>query len=275
MNYSQAKELEQLKENNLLLDKILEKNNEIEKEKQEMNLFLQEMAQKQRETELRQKNEIKNIKRRHIENLAQKNSNIKLEILENENEHKLDLKRLENRYNTELLEQQRIHKNDMDKLDLERIENNYKKENQLNEIKQINLTRKHKNDLQRQINKNEHVIKMKDEELNHKAIMDNLENNADIMKKESEEAIFLNNNETELEKIKIKNELEIANNNIKNELEEKLQEQNFQKNEALFRQNCEKMKMDAKFELMMGQLLLDKIESCKQGKFSEKKLINY
>ena len=275
MNYSQAKELEQLKENNLLLDKILEKNNEIEKEKQEMNLFLQEMAQKQRETELRQKNEIKNIKRRHIENLAQKNSNIKLEILENENEHKLDLKRLENRYNTELLEQQRIHKNDMDKLDLERIENNYKKENQLNEIKQINLTRKHKNDLQRQINKNEHVIKMKDEELNHKAIMDNLENNADIMKKESEEAIFLNNNEAELEKIKIKNELEIANNNIKNELEEKLQEQNFQKNEALFRQNCEKMIMDAKLELMMGQLLLDKIEACKQGKFSEKKLINY
>lgn len=55
MNNFQKKELEQLKENNLLLDKILEKNNENEREKQEMDLIFQEKIQWQKEEQKRQK----------------------------------------------------------------------------------------------------------------------------------------------------------------------------------------------------------------------------
>lgn len=74
-----------------------------------------------------------------------------------------------------------------------------------------------------------------------------------------------NNCDTELEIKKIENDLEI--NKTKNELdyEIKLKEQDYLKNDALSKQNLERVEMELKFQLMMGKLVLDEIQELKNS----------
>ena len=85
------------------------------------------------------------------------------------------------------------------------------------------------------------------------------------MKLDYEYGIIQNNCETELEIKKIENDLEI--NKVKNELEYeiKLKEQDYLKNDTLSKQNLERVEMELKFQLMMGQLALDKIRELKNS----------
>ena len=92
MNNIEKKELELRKQKNQILDNLLAKINEEEKNEQEMNLMIQTMNQKRIENELIRKNEIKNQKRRRIEYLLEDNNNLKIDIIKKEYNHKLELK---------------------------------------------------------------------------------------------------------------------------------------------------------------------------------------
>ena len=90
MNDLEQKELELRKQNNKILDNILAIKNEEEKNEQNFNLMMQTMNQKRMENYLIRKNEIKNLKRRRIENLYEENKQLKLDIIEKENNNKLE-----------------------------------------------------------------------------------------------------------------------------------------------------------------------------------------
>ena len=83
MNNLEQKELELRKQKNQILDNLLAKINEQEKNEQEMNLMMQTMNQKRIENDLIRKKEIKNQKRRRIEYLLEDNNNLKINIITN------------------------------------------------------------------------------------------------------------------------------------------------------------------------------------------------
>ena len=80
------------KEENIILDKVLENINEQERNKQQLALTIQKIENEREENYLILKKEKKKEKQRLIEQSHKKNCELRNNILARENEHKLELK---------------------------------------------------------------------------------------------------------------------------------------------------------------------------------------
>ena len=86
-----------------------------------------------------------------------------------------------------------------------------------------------------------------------------MDNNIMLLKRKSELNIIKSNQNQELEEKKINNEIEIDKTRIKHEYLDKLREEELKKQLILNRQNLEKEEMEMKLQLMMGQIILNKL----------------
>jgi hypothetical protein len=155
------------------------------------------------------------------------------------------------------------HKIKMKELDLENSRNKIESNKKFNQIKLLDKQRRLNNKLQRNKIKDEHKEMMRDEEIEHEIKMKFLDNNKQIIDLKNKIEIKKNNLETEVELKKISNEIEINKLKSERECQQKIKEQEFAEKDALLEQEKEKLRMDMKFNEMMFELIIDKINNLK------------
>ena len=111
------------KENNIVLDQALAKVNEQERNKQNLELALQNVRHKQIENYLIQRNEIKKEKQREIKKEIEIKNELSINILQKENEHELQLQEMKNKNDIQKEKMESEHKIKMKELDLENSRN--------------------------------------------------------------------------------------------------------------------------------------------------------
>lgn len=258
-------DIELQRNNNIILNEAIARINEQEREKQRLELLHQKNEHEQMENYFIKRNEFRKEEERNIEYLYKKNSELNIDILEDEKEHKLDLKEIENEYDIKLNQLENSHEQKMYSLDLELIENKRDYQEKIGEINLIEQEREYKNKLNRKIINKEHNLKMRGEYLFHRKKMKDIDDNIQINKLNNDNEIKMNIIKTEVESKIIEHEIKV--DKIKNEIEyeKKLLQQKSFENDALLKQNKEKIEMELKFELMLHNLILDKKQNLKNS----------
>ena len=144
----------------------------------------------------------------------------------------MKLKQIEDEQNLNLFNLENTHRTNINKLEMKskKIENKYK-----------NF--------------------IKNEEISNIKTIKEMNNNIESMKRNSELEIMKINQNAELEEKKINDEIEINKMEINYRYKEKLRQEDLKKEIILRKQNLEKEKMEMKLELMMHQLMLNKINN--------------
>lgn len=253
--------IEEHKKENKLRDYLLSKQNERIRSCNEIKLIRQEIEQNEIEDFWMRDNEIKRKKMNAMRNLIKDNSEIENNIVKKENKHVLKIKQIQNEKNLQFQNIQNSHKLSLKTLDLNQKRIEYENINAMKELDNINNSRYYKDQLEKMEIENKHQNNIQKAKINIKKELKEMDNKIILMKRKSELNINKSNLNHELEEKKINNEIEIDKTRIKYEYLEKLREEELKKQLILKRQNLEKEEMEMKLQLMMGQIILNKLNN--------------
>ena len=260
MNDFDQNVIEERKEENNLRDYLFSKQNERKRTYNEIKLMKQEIEQDEIEDFWMRDNEIKREKMNAMRKLMKDNSKLENDILKKENEQALKIKQIQDEKNLQFHNIQNSHKLNLNTLEMNQKRIEHDNIIAIKELDNINNSRYYKYQLEKMDIENKHQNNMKKEEIHLKKELKEMDNNIMLLKRKSELNIIKSNQNQELEEKKINNEIEIDKTRIKHEYLDKLREEELKKQLILNRQNLEKEEMEMKLQLMMGQIILNKLK---------------
>ena len=252
--------IEERKEENNLRDYLFSKQNERIRTCNEIKLMKQEIEQDEIEDFWMRDNEIKREKMNAMRKLMKDNSKLEIDILKKENEQALKIKQIQDEKNLQFHNIQNFHKLNLNTLDMNQKRIEHDNIIAIKELDNINNSRYYKYQLEKMDIENKHQNNMKKEGIHLKKELKEMDNNIMLLKRKSELNIIKSNQNQELEEKKINNEIEIDKTRIKHEYLDQLREEELKKQLILNRQNLEKEEMEMKLQLMMGQIILNKLK---------------
>lgn len=254
-------ELKKLDKNNEMTDLFLSNENERRRRKNDINLMEQEIEQDEIEDFWINDNKIKREKMKEKRKLLEYNLQLENEIQKKENNHYLELKQIEDEQNLNLQNLQNTHLSNLINLEMNSKRIDIENINKIKRLKNVFNQRNYNYQIEKKNIENKYKTIINNEEIKNKKEINEMNNNIELMKRNSELEILKINQNLELEEKKINNENEINKLEIKYRYIDKLRQEDLKKEEILRRQNLEKEKMEMKLELMMRQILLNKINS--------------
>lgn len=248
--------LEILKLNNKLKDKILAQENEELREEKESELLSDEFELMNIiEDKKRERDRIR-YKMKRKEYLLQENLNLENELTYKENRFKEQINKIKNEKDLQLQQIQDSHKLNIKELELENKKIDDRMNERLAKINSLNNQRNLENEIERKKIEYDFQDNIKREQLESKKKLDKINDNIDRIKSKYKIKMIKNNNHAKEEEKKINNEFEINELKLKNEYTNKMYDQEYYKTDAMFKQNLEKQQKDFVLQMMMNQIML-------------------
>lgn len=248
--------LEILKLNNKLKDKILAQENEELREEKEFELLSDEFELMNIiEDKKRERDRIR-YKMKRKEYLLQENLNLENELTYKENRFKEQINKIKNEKDLQLQQIQDSHKLNIKELELENKKIDDRMNERLAKINSLNNQRNLENEIERKKIEYDFQDNIKREQLESKKKLDKINDNIDRIKSKYKIKMIKNNNHAKEEEKKINNEFEINELKLKNEYTNKMYDQEYCKTDAMFKQNLEKQQKDFVLQMMMNQIML-------------------
>ena len=248
--------LEILKLNNKLKDKILAQENEELREEKEFELLSDEFELMNIiEDKKRERDRIR-YKMKRKEYLLQENLNLENELTYKENRFKEQINKIKNEKDLQLQQIQDSHKLNIKELELENKKIDDRMNERLAKINSLNNQRNLENEIERKKIEYDFQYNIKREQLERKKKLDKINDNIDRIKSKYKIKMIKNNNHAKEEEKKINNEFEINELKLKNEYTNKMYDQEYYKTDAMFKQNLEKQQKDFVLQMMMNQIML-------------------
>ena len=248
--------LEILKLNNKLKDKILAQKNEELREEKEFELLSDEFELMNIiEDKKRERDRIR-YKMKRKEYLLQENLNLENELTYKENRFKEQINKIKNEKDLQLQQIQDSHKLNIKELELENKKIDDRMNERLAKINSLNNQRNLENEIERKKIEYDFQDNIKREQLESKKKLDKINDNIDRIKSKYKIKMIKNNNHAKEEEKKINNEFEINELKLKNEYTNKMYDQEYYKTDAMFKQNLEKQQKDFVLQMMMNQIML-------------------
>lgn len=248
--------LEILKLNNKLKDKILAQENEELREEKEFELLSDEFELMNIiEDKKRERDRIR-YKMKRKEYLLQENLNLENELTYKENRFKEQINKIKNEKDLQLQQIQDSHKLNIKELELENKKIDDRMNERLAKINSLNNQRNLENEIERKKIEYDFQDNIKREQLESKKKLDKINDNIDRIKSKYKIKMIKNNNHAKEEEKKINNEFEINELKLKNEYTNKMYDQEYYKTDAMFKQNLEKQQKDFVLQMMMNQIML-------------------
>ena len=249
-------DLEILKLNNKLKDKILAQENEELREEKEFELLSDEFELMNIiEDKKRERDRIR-YKMKRKEYLLQENLNLENELTYKENRFKEQINKIKNEKDLQLQQIQDSHKLNIKELELENKKIDDRMNERLAKINSLNNQRNLENEIERKKIEYDFQDNIKREQLESKKKLDKINDNIDRIKSKYKIKMIKNNNHAKEEEKKINNEFEINELKLKNEYTNKMYDQEYYKTDAMFKQNLEKQQKDFVLQMMMNQIML-------------------
>ena len=250
-------DLEILKLNNKLKDKILAQENEELREEKEFELLSDEFELMNIiEDKKRERDRIR-YKMKRKEYLLQENLNLENELTYKENRFKEQINKIKNEKDLQLQQIQDSHKLNIKELELENKKIDDRMNERLAKINSLNNQRNFENEIERKKIEYDFQDNIKREQLESKKKLDKINDNIDRIKSKYKIKMIKNNNHAKEEEKKINNEFEINELKLKNEYTNKMYDQEYYKTDAMFKQNLEKQQKDFVLQMMMNQIMLN------------------
>ena len=248
--------LEILKLNNKLKDKILAQENEELREEKEFELLSDEFELMNIiEDKKRERDRIR-YKMKRKEYLLQENLNLENELTYKENRFKEQINKIKNEKDLQLQQIQDSHKLNIKELELENKKIDDRMNERLAKINSLNNQRNLENEIERKKIEYDFQDNIKREQLESKKKLDKINDNINRIKSKYKIKMIKNNNHAKEEEKKINNEFEINELKLKNEYTNKMYDQEYYKTDAMFKQNLEKQQKDFVLQMMMNQIML-------------------
>ena len=250
-------DLEILKLNNKLKDKILAQENEELREEKESELLSDEFELMNIiEDKKRERDRIR-YKMKRKEYLLQENLNLENELTYKENRFKEQINKIKNEKDLQLQQIQDSHKLNIKELELENKKIDDRMNERLAKINSLNNQRNLENEIERKKIEYDFQDNIKREQLESKKKLDKINDNINRIKSKYKIKMIKNNNHAKEEEKKINNEFEINELKLKNEYTNKMYDQEYCKTDAMFKQNLEKQQKDFVLQMMMNQIMLN------------------
>lgn len=250
-------DLEILKLNNKLKDKILAQENEELREEKEFELLSDEFELMNIiEDKKRERDRIR-YKMKRKEYLLQENLNLENELTYKENRFKEQINKIKNEKDLQLQQIQDSHKLNIKELELENKKIDDRMNERLAKINSLNNQRNFENEIERKKIEYDFQDNIKREQLESKKKLDKINDNINRIKSKYKIKMIKNNNHAKEEEKKINNEFEINELKLKNEYTNKMYDQEYYKTDAMFKQNLEKQQKDFVLQMMMNQIMLN------------------
>lgn len=250
-------DLEILKLNNKLKDKILAQENEELREEKEFELLSDEFELMNIiEDKKRERDRIR-YKMKRKEYLLQENLNLENELTYKENRFKEQINKIKNEKDLQLQQIQDSHKLNIKELELENKKIDDRMNERLAKINSLNNQRNFENEIERKKIEYDFQDNIKREQLESKKKLDKINDNINRIKSKYKIKMIKNNNHAKEEEKKINNEFEINELKLKNEYTNKMYDQEYCKTDAMFKQNLEKQQKDFVLQMMMNQIMLN------------------
>lgn len=248
--------LENLKLNNILKDKILEQENEELRKEKEFELLLDEIELMNIVEDKRRERDRIRYKKKRKEYLLQENLDLENELNYKENRLEEQINKIKNEKDSQLQQIQDSHKLKIKELELENKKIDYRMIERSEKINNLNNQRNIENEIERKNIEYNFQYNIKHEQYENKKKLDKINDNIDRIKSKYKIKMLKSNNNAKEEETKINNELEINELKLENEYINKMNVLEYYKTDAIFRQNLEKQQKDFVLQMMMNQIML-------------------
>lgn len=238
------------KKDNEYLSGLSEEN----KNKQLLELMNKDIELKKVENHLIQK--AKKEKFVLIGELQQKNCDLNLNLLKQENEHYLQLKKMKYDNDLKRLEIHNEHTNAMQKLDLVQLDLS-RKINDINLKKKKNIIKLNQIKIDRNLLKYKYKNKIEEEDIRHLSNMQDIDIKNYSMELNHNGKIIKDDLETKKEILKIENEIEINKIKIENKFKRKILKQQCSKMGELIKQETEYLVLYKELNKMISDLSIN------------------
>ena len=248
--------LENLKLNNILKDKILEQENEELRKEKEFELLLDEIELMNIVEDKKRERDRIRYKKKRKEYLLQENLDLENELNYKENRLEEQINKIKNEKDSQLQQIQDSHKLKIKELELENKKIDYRMIERSEKINNLNNQRNIENEIERKNIEYNFQYNIKHEQYENKKKLDKINDNIDKIKRKYKIKMLKSNNNAKEEETKINNELEINEFKIENEYINKMNVLEYYKTEAIFKQNLEKQQKDFVLQMMINQIML-------------------
>lgn len=248
--------LENLKLNNILKDKILEQENEELRKEKEFELLLDEIELMNIVEDKKRERDRIRYKKKHKEYLLQENLDLENELNYKENRLEEQINKIKNEKDSQLQQIQDSHKLKIKELELENKKIDYRMIERSEKINNLNNQRNIENEIERKNIEYNFQYNIKHEQCENKKKLDKINDNIDRIKSKYKIKMLKSNNNAKEEETKINNELEINELKLENEYINKMNVLEYYKTEAIFKQNLEKQQKDFVLQMMINQIML-------------------
>lgn len=248
--------LENLKLNNILKDKILEQENEELRKEKEFELLLDEIELMNIVEDKKRERDRIRYKKKRKEYLLQENLDLENELNYKENKLEEQINKIKNEKDSQLQQIQDSHKLKIKELELENKKIDYRMIERSEKINNLNNQRNIENEIERKNIEYNFQYNIKHEQCENKKKLDKINDNIDRIKSKYKIKMLKSNNNAKEEETKINNELEINELKLENEYINKMNVLEYYKTEAIFKQNLEKQQKDFVLQMMINQIML-------------------
>lgn len=248
--------LENLKLNNILKDKILEQENEELRKEKEFELLLDEIELMNIVEDKKRERDRIRYKKKRKEYLLQENLDLENELNYKENRLEEQINKIKNEKDSQLQQIQDSHKLKIKELELENKKIDYRMIERSEKINNLNNQRNIENEIERKNIEYNFQYNIKHEQCENKKKLDKINDNIDRIKSKYKIKMLKSNNNAKEEETKINNELEINELKLENEYINKMNVLEYYKTEAIFKQNLEKQQKDFVIQMMINQIML-------------------
>lgn len=248
--------LESLKLNNILKDKILEQENEELRKEKEFELLLDEIELMNIVEDKKRERDRIRYKKKRKEYLLQENLDLENELNYKENRLEEQINKIKNEKDSQLQQIQDSHKLKIKELELENKKIDYRMIERSEKINNLNNQRNIENEIERKNIEYNFQYNIKHEQCENKKKLDKINDNIDRIKSKYKIKMLKSNNNAKEEETKINNELEINELKLENEYINKMNVLEYYKTEAIFKQNLEKQQKDFVLQMMINQIML-------------------
>lgn len=248
--------LENLKLNNILKDKILEQENEELRKEKEFELLLDEIELMNIVEDKKRERDRIRYKKKRKEYLLQENLDLENELNYKENRLEEQINKIKNEKDSQLQQIQDSHKLKIKELELENKKIDYRMIERSEKINNLNNQRNIENEIERKNIEYNFQYNIKHEQYENKKKLDKINDNIDRIKSKYKIKMLKSNNNAKEEETKINNELEINELKLENEYINKMNVLEYYKTEAIFKQNLEKQQKDFVLQMMINQIML-------------------
>lgn len=248
--------LENLKLNNILKDKILEQENEELRKEKEFELLLDEIELMNIVEDKKRERDRIRYKKKRKEYLLQENLDLENELNYKENRLEEQINKIKNEKDSQLQQIQDSHKLKIKELELENKKIDYRMIERSEKINNLNNQRNIENEIERKNIEYNFQYNIKHEQCENKKKLDKINDNIDRIKSKYKIKMLKSNNNAKEEETKINNELEINELKLENEYINKMNVLEYYKTEAIFKQNLEKQQKDFVLQMMINQIML-------------------